>query len=281
MGTSRTNRLLLAAAFVLSVLLHVGAATLLIASPKPPVGFEDRLANTAESEVTPGIAASDAVTVSWIGFSDPTRHTAPEAETDQAQVSPDAGQAVRAVAQAAQQAAEEVRERVTPVLERGSVLAEALRDQAIVAARRLEAEQAAQRAAEARTAREAAEGDREALPDERDAAATSTAPDLTYRAGRPLARQGLQITTVRPEFDAATSVLDLRAARRDPVVAIAFARDGRVRSVTFLDGGTGLRSVDEPIKTAVYRWTAKGSDLEQIPEGDPDATLTVRIRFDL
>ncbi|MEL7485420.1 MAG: hypothetical protein AAFN41_13840, partial [Planctomycetota bacterium] len=263
-------------------------------SPSVESVFDPSLPTAPENDsVTPGIAASDAVTVSWIGFEDPTPHTAPEAESDQAQVSPDAGQASAEAVQAAQQqiveaaeeavrgAAEAVRERVAPVLERGTVLAEALRDQAIVAARRQAAREAAARAAEARQAREAAEGSREALLDERDAAATSTATDLVYRPGQPLAREGLQIATVRPTFDAATRVLELRAARRQPVVLISFAKDGTVADVTFIDGGTGIRSIDEPIKTAVYRWTARGSDLDELPDGDTDATVTVRIRFGL
>ncbi len=287
------NRLLLAAAFAASVLLHIGAAVLVGGSSANAAGFDARLPTPSNSDATPGIAESGAVTVSWIGFADPTPHSAPEAETEQAQVSPDAGESsreatraaqesiARAAEQVAQVAAEAIRERVAPVLEQGTVFAEALRDQAIVASRRQEAEQAAARAAEARAQREAAEGSQQAMPDEREATATSTDTEMVYTAGQPLARAGLQIATVRPVFDAATRVLDLRAARKQPVVLIGFARDGTVKDVTFANGGTGIRSIDEPIKTAVFRWTARGSDLEALPADDPDAAVTVRIRFSL
>lgn len=293
MAASGSNRLPIVLAFGVSLVLHAGAAALLSSSTAAASGFDARLPTPDAAEVTPGIAASDAVTVSWIGFAQPSPHSAPEADSDQAQVSPDAGEAAQQVTQAAQptiadaaeqavgQAADAIRERVAPVLERGTVLAEALRDQAIVAARRQEAEAAAARAAEARQARESAEGSREALPDERDAAATAKTPELVYRAGQPLARAGLQIATVRPTFDAATRALDLRAARRQPVVLISFGRNGRVSDVTFANGGTGFRSIDEPIKTAVYRWTARGADLDALPANDPDAAVTVRIRFGL
>lgn len=292
MGHPRTNRLPIAVALLASALLHLGAAALLVASPAAGTRFDQGHASAEELAVTPGIAASQAVTVSWIGFTEPTPHSAPEADSDQAQVSPDAGESAREMTQAAhasveqarqaaEQAAQDVRERVAPMLERGAVLAEALHDQAVVAVRRQEAEEAAARAAQARAAREAAEGGRNALPDEREAAATSTQSEMVYQAGQPLAREGLEIVTVRPVFDAATRVLDLRAARRQPVVAISFARDGSVRSVTFANGGTGIRSIDEPIKTAVFRWTARGSDLAALPADDPEAAVIVRIRFSL
>ncbi|MEO1715636.1 MAG: hypothetical protein AAFR76_00875 [Planctomycetota bacterium] len=292
MTRSLVSRLPLAAALVASVMLHLLVAALVVGSSEANAGFESRLESPAVDEVTPGIAESGAVTVSWIGFSDPTPHTGLEAETEQAQVSPDAGEAAREALTAAQQAvqdaaenaadaAEAIRDRVAPVLERGTVLAEALRDQAIVAARRQEAQAAAERAAAARAARAAEEGSQDAIPDERDAVATASEAQLVYTAGQPLARQGLQIATVRPVFDAATRVLELRAARRQPVVAISFARDGTVSGVEFVGGGTGIRSIDEPIKTAVFRWTARGSDLDELPAGDPDAAVTVQIRFSL
>ncbi|MEL6498510.1 MAG: hypothetical protein AAGJ54_02005 [Planctomycetota bacterium] len=282
----------IAAALVVSVVLHVGVFAVVLGPGAGETGLEHVLPDARESEVTPGIAESDAVTVSWIGFAESTPHAAPEAETEQAEVSPNAGEASRQIVDAAQRAAEEatrtateaaeaLRERVSPLLERGTVIAEALRDQAIVAARRQEAEEAAERAAEARAARDAAEGSQDAIPDERDAVATATEPELVYVAGQPLARQGLEIATVRPRFDAATRVLELRAARRQPVVAISFGRDGTVSDVSFVGGGTGIRSIDEPIKTAAFRWTARGSDLESLPAGDPDASVTVRIRFGL
>ncbi|MEO0632352.1 MAG: hypothetical protein AAFY46_16740, partial [Planctomycetota bacterium] len=204
MTAPRPSRVPLVAAFAASVLLHVAAAMLLGGSSPSDAGFEDGLQPpTMDADATPGIAESDAVTVSWIGFADPTPHTAPEAETEQAQVSPDAGestreaeaaarravvQAAEAASEAASQASDSIREQVSPLLEQGTVLAEALRDQAIVAARRREAAEAAARAAEARAARESTEGSRDAMPDERDAAATATEPEMVYTAGQPLAR---------------------------------------------------------------------------------------------
>ncbi|MEO1582962.1 MAG: hypothetical protein AAFR96_00115 [Planctomycetota bacterium] len=285
-ATIRSGRLGIALA--LSAAIHAAALAALLSYPDAELNAGASVRQVTNTDTaTPGIEASDAVTVSWIGFSDPTPHAAPEAEADQAQVSPDAGVPSPVIADAAEQAVravERVEEQIRDLAERGAVLAEALRDTSIVARRRAEAIEAAQRVAEARERREqqqASRDDEPALPDEREAAAASATGDLVYRPGRPLAREGLEILTVLPNFDGATTVIELRSVRRELAVAISFAKDGSAREVTFVDGGSGFASVDGPIKNAAFRWRARGTDLDRLPADDPDAVVVVRIRFDL
>ncbi|MEM8756386.1 MAG: hypothetical protein AAGF47_01215 [Planctomycetota bacterium] len=242
-----------------------------------------------------GVEASDAVTITWIGFKDPTPHTGVQAQHDQAQVTIAAGeaaanqvaassaQAIETVARASQAASASA----VQAAERLNEWADRLRDAARVARRQREADASAERARQASEARRRAEQAQETSPrgdtglaDNRESDATAVDPTMDYRPGQPLARQGLQIRTIRPVFDSTTRLLDLRALRAAPTVSITFARDGTVLRAGFVNGtATGRVAVDDPILNAVHAWTAAGSDLEAIPENDPTAGVTVEIRF--
>lgn len=107
--------------------------------------------------------------------------------------------------------------------------------------------------------------------------ATSREISMTYKPGMPLAGQGLRINTVQPRFSVTARIT---RPGRDPVVMIKFNRAGEVVDAKFADGiGTGAPDIDEPILDAVYRWTATGKLLGEIPAGKADAGVVVRIAF--
>lgn len=114
-------------------------------------------------------------------------------------------------------------------------------------------------------------------PRESDAVARTAIPDAI--PGRPLAASGLQITTVRPRWPVSTRVT------RDPVnptVRMTFSRAGRVTQVEFVKS-TGFEDVDEPLRTALYKWTATGAPLAALPPApeppapEPGITITLRV----
>lgn len=109
-----------------------------------------------------------------------------------------------------------------------------------------------------------------------EAAATSLREPIEVRPGRVIAAQGLQITTVRPQYSMSTMVT---ARPRSPVVEIHFGRDGRVVRASFLPGRTtGDAGVDQPLLDAIYRWTASGAALASLGEGSEDViSVTMRI----
>jgi len=126
-------------------------------------------------------------------------------------------------------------------------------------------------------------GQPRAIPGEKsdeESVATAIRNAMEYRPGRPVAREGLQVKTVLPRWSATTRVV---ARPENAIVRIEFSRSGRVIMAEFVkhDGkvGTGYKDVDGPLLDAVYRWTAKGKDLEALLGTDPDATLCVVIRF--
>jgi hypothetical protein len=111
------------------------------------------------------------------------------------------------------------------------------------------------------------------------AAALREAIDI--KPGKVLAAKGLRIQTVRPEWAVTTRLM---ARPKNPVVKVTFGRSGRVVKAEFVDGqGTGWSDVDGPLKDALYRWTAKGSSLDEIPAtpgpgGEPrGVSLTFRV----
>ena len=88
------SRRRLAIGAVCSVVLHAGAAGLFILKPggfggSLPLPVEVALPSSEPPpEIHPGIEQSRQVTINWLGFEDPTPHSATVAETDQAALSP-------------------------------------------------------------------------------------------------------------------------------------------------------------------------------------------------
>ncbi|MEM9373396.1 MAG: hypothetical protein AAGA55_07110 [Planctomycetota bacterium] len=106
---------------------------------------------------------------------------------------------------------------------------------------------------------------------------------LEYRSdlNRPIAGKGLEIKTVRPQWP-----VTVRQSYRpgNPHVLIHFGGDGRARRVSFIreaDGsrGTGIAAVDQPLVDALYRWTAKGPQIDALVASDPDDVIAIPIRI--
>jgi hypothetical protein len=95
---------------------------------------------------------------------------------------------------------------------------------------------------------------------DKDADAMSVQKAVDYVNGRVKAGQGLDIKTVPPEF---STFIQVTAAPRNPVVELAFDRRGVVVSVRFLIQ-SGYSDVDEPIRDALWAWTAKGKEIADL-----------------
>lgn len=326
--------------------------------PPAPVKVEEE---TKPREVRLGIAQSPHDTENWIGFADPTPHSAPRSEVDQPALDPDAGNpgraapvvvaagdsrsaperpgaaeaapeqaapeqaapAARLAAAAAQAAAEPAREtkvEATAESVREGEAAGARSREAIAvvagapeegrddAARplvgevpqRVEAAAGEREAAFVGPPREAAsavaaasspgEGARREIArtesgtqnpgaapgerSERESNAVSRETAIEVRPGRPAAAEGLEIITRRPEFSRVTRLM--AAPARNPRLRVTFDREGLVRNVEFIES-TGIRDVDDPVQHAVYRWTARGRALAELPASDPRAGVTITV----
>ena len=102
-----------------------------------------------------------------------------------------------------------------------------------------------------------------------------------HKLNRPIVGQGLEITTVDPRFPATVRFTQLP---RNPVILIRFDASGRVVKVRFLSEGrrvfdTGARAVDEPLLNAVYKWRAKGKEIDALDPNDPDSTIEISMRI--
>jgi outer membrane biosynthesis protein TonB len=117
---------------------------------------------------------------------------------------------------------------------------------------------------------EPADGD--AAEKESDATSVIEVPPSTWRAGRPLAANGLELKTRRPVFPELTK---LTAQFSNPLVEISIGRNGRPRNVVILESSRDRR-VDEPIIDSLYRWRATGERLQEL-EGDETVTIRIRI----
>ena len=115
---------------------------------------------------------------------------------------------------------------------------------------------------------EGAESDRES-----DASSVVDAP--VKKLGQPLAARGLRITSVKPRLSHRTQIM---GGRRDPVVRLHFASDGRVRSVEFLQE-SGNVDIDRPVEDALFFWKAEGEALASLGDPDTGDTLSVVVRI--
>lgn len=340
------------------------APVMLVPWADPPAAEErERRAFTAEPDALReiehlrlGIAQSPHDSENWIGFADPTPHSAPLSEVEQPALDPDAGnpgRAAPAVVMAGDQrdaadrvgAANAVPEHAIGARETSAaagtagaerkpearaeeeaearregetVGADALEDSAAVAGAPEEGPDDAARplmgevservipAADERDAafvgppREAARAVSEATTpgagaqreiakvesgtqspgaapgerSERESNAVSREMAIEVRPGRPAAAEGLEIITRRPEFSRVTRLM--AAPARNPRLRVTFDREGLVRNVEFIEA-TGIRDVDDPVQHAVYRWTARGRALAELPATDPLAGVTITV----
>ena len=330
------------------------APVMLVPWADPPAAEEqERPALTAEPDplreiehLRLGIARSPHDSENWIGFADPTPHSAPLSEVEQPALDPDGGNPGRAapVMSAAGDArsvpersiaAESAPEHAAPAREaaaaeppressaaaRSEGVADGARSgeaSAVVAGapeegpddaarplagevpQRVEASaseregvfvgpprEAARAVSEASTPGAGAQreiarvesgtqnpGAVPAERSERESNAVSREMAIEVRPGRPAAAEGLEIITRRPEFSRVTRVM--AAPVRNPRLRVTFDRAGQVRNVEFIEA-TGIRDVDDPVQHAVYRWTARGRALAELPATDPLAGVTITV----
>ncbi|PCI10289.1 hypothetical protein COB72_03690 [bacterium] len=98
---------------------------------------------------------------------------------------------------------------------------------------------------------------------------------------KPIVGKGLEISTVEPRFPATVRFTELP---RNPVVMIQFGQNGRVRNAFFLAEGkriynTGVPSVDEPLLNAIYKWKAKGKQIESLDANNPESVVEISMRI--
>jgi hypothetical protein len=149
-------------------------------------------------------------------------------------------------------------------------------------------------APKASQAREAAPRPAEGTPADRDADAAALEATPSHHPGSPLLSHGLEIRTVRPDFVGYSLTTVLTASPRNPVVQMSFDRRGVVREASFFKQtvqaaefgrparfmvhSTGFDLVDAPLLNSVYQWTARGRALDELPENDPEARVTILVR---
>lgn len=313
MATPARSNPVLGAGLAFSLLAHA-VAGLALATAWQWDGGGDPLLLEAPSEdserreherppVRLGIERSRAVTMTWLGFEVPTEHAARQSEVEQSAMSPSPAPArdpapAPEVAEASDPSAESaarparvviaVRSLAQSIGERAAEVAQIAESAIAVgleeaAALALDAAtQESETAASATPAEpESVAGGAPGEEEPKESPATSLDQAIRVVPGKVAAGQGLEIFTQRPRWPLTT--LALRAPR-NPVLRITFGPGGRVVDARFAKEGsrelsTGFSDVDEPLLTAVYRWTARGKALDELPAEDPEAGVTVNLRI--
>lgn len=108
---------------------------------------------------------------------------------------------------------------------------------------------------------------------DRDSDAASVLFRGVYQWGSVLVGEGLEVRTVRPRFTLTARYLTVP---QNPVLRISFGKDGTVRRVVMLRSSGFREERDEPIINAVYKWTASGRAIRELPD-IPGATVTIEM----
>ncbi len=106
--------------------------------------------------------------------------------------------------------------------------------------------------------------------EDRSAAASTIVDAGRHRPGGVLVGQGIEIKTVAPRFGV---ISRLSSVPNSPVALVEFNRNGRAVKVDFIRS-TGYSGYDAPIRASLYRWRAKGSQLEESKEN-------IKVRIEL
>ncbi len=98
---------------------------------------------------------------------------------------------------------------------------------------------------------------------ERESDPSAINPDPEVRPGMPWAGEGLEVFTRRIELS-----LFSRSTRafRSPLLRVTFDRSGVVTHIEVLES-SGSPDVDDSTKNSVYKWTARGKQLEDLAQG--------------
>jgi len=96
------------------------------------------------------------------------------------------------------------------------------------------------------------------------------------RLGKPAAREGVYIETVRPQW---TILTTLTTRPRNPLIVVHFNSRGRVAYAEIIES-SGSRNVDGPLLNAIYNWTARGEKIEALrPDTEEEQGERAIMRF--
>lgn len=93
---------------------------------------------------------------------------------------------------------------------------------------------------------------------------------LRIAPGQVRTGPGIEITTARPEIGVPARFLAM-GLTHNPVASLVFNHDGEVINVTWKKP-TGIENLDAPLLASLYRWKARGRQINDMDKGD---TLTI------
>jgi hypothetical protein len=100
---------------------------------------------------------------------------------------------------------------------------------------------------------------------------------LEYKPGKPLAAEGIEVTTVDPDISMLSA---MTGSVRNPVILLRFGPDGRVKVAEFKDGlDTGRKDWNDPIMHAMHRWTLGGKKFQELIAESPGREIVMSVRL--
>ncbi len=271
------DNIALLVAIVFSVWLHVSILPLVynnknaITPNQPSIILPTETLDIKEPEIDLGIDESKESTMTWIGYDEYEEQLDRHSEVEQAKMNSETTPSITT--------ARTITLLTQPMVEITTQFLDALRQLNVtIPSRKL---QPIKREIPKEIVQEPietpAEEDRDAsVSSDRDSEATSLIHVLPedWKAGKPLAAQGIVLKPKRPKF----LPTQLVASRPGNIVAdLYFDKQGKPLNVVILLG-TGSTSINRTIENSLYRWRASGDQIEAL-EGEETAKITIHILF--
>ncbi|MEM9064250.1 MAG: hypothetical protein AAGB51_02045 [Planctomycetota bacterium] len=298
----------LAAAVGLSISAHVALAAWLAADPDEIATFAEapQLSNPQHHErpdIRPGIDDGRSIAIAWLGFAEPTEHSAPVSRVEQAALTSAAG---GLTAPAPEPMDPDIQSQSEPLPEESEQpqVQESLESEPALDAAPLPEpprepvenpnEALPQPEAAPSEPTEAQQSDAEPTPTPGEASAPGVAPGnpsdrdsqptaleqaVDIRPGQPLARDGIEVKT---RFFPIWQSLLVRVRPQNPVIRLTFDARGRVKNAEFVieEGirySTGSAELDETLLNGLYTWTATGRRIDELSGTDDTVSFVMRV----
>lgn len=113
---------------------------------------------------------------------------------------------------------------------------------------------------------------------DRQSAFSATMKHEDFLRGKPLAGRGLYVQTVRPRPTMFSQVTRLMRSPQSRSFRVFFRADGTVDRAQSVEERS-IPEIDRPMLDVLYRWRARGPQLDALQEGRSDETISVEIRI--
>ncbi|MEE2912301.1 MAG: hypothetical protein VX436_00690 [Planctomycetota bacterium] len=229
-----------------------------------------KTARKDKQEIKLGISESQVSSLTWVGYEEYEKHRAKLADVEQAEMTVEVAEALPLPRP------EQLQQLVTPLVTIAEDFFDVMMQLEIAMPPAFIVDIEANKHAKSKPKSENTQGAIDNNKSDRDSDATSTiliSPE-NWKAGKPVATEGVVLRPRRPSFTANQLVTSAPSS----LLAILYIdRRGKPIDVVILLG-TGSGSIDRSIESSLYKWRASGERIDELEDRET-ANIKIHITF--